>query len=62
MKNGKVSQFLKDHWRGLVCVAAVSFGILCGVWSCSKHPAIDVDANRNRIVIQLNKFKSNPNK
>lgn len=56
MKNGKISQFLKDHWRSILFAFAVFAGILCGVWACSQSPAVDIDAHRNRVVIQLPKL------
>lgn len=55
MKNGKISQFFKDHWRSILFAFAVFAGILCGVWACSQSPTVDIDAHRNRVVIQLPK-------
>lgn len=53
--NGKVSQFLKNYWHYLLFGVALSLGIFCGVRACTKHSPIDIDANRNRVVIQLPK-------
>lgn len=55
MKNGKISQFFKDHRRSILFAFAVFAGILCGVWACSQSPTVDIDAHRNRVVIQLPK-------
>ena len=55
MANGKVSQFLKSNWRTLLFAFAIFAGILCGVWTCSKSTPLSIDANRNRITVQLPK-------
>lgn len=55
MKNGKIYEFIKSNWRTLLFCFAVFAGILCGVWACQKHPPISIDANRNRITVQLPK-------
>lgn len=53
MKNGKISQFFKDNWRFILFATAIFVGIFCGVWACAKSTPLDIDANRNRVVIQL---------
>ena len=58
MANGKISQFLKDNWRACLFASVILVGIFCGVWACSQSTPIDIDANRNRVVIQLSKLKS----
>lgn len=53
MKNGKISKFLKDNWRSILFAVAVFAGILCGFWACAQSPTVDIDAHRNRVIIQL---------
>lgn len=57
MKNGKIYQFIKSNWRPLLYGFAIFSGIFCGVWACSKSAPFSIDANRNRIVVQLPKEK-----
>lgn len=57
MKNGKIYQFIKSNWRPLLYSFAIFSGIFCGVWACSKSTPFSIDANRNRIVVQLPKEK-----
>lgn len=57
MKNGKIYQFFKSHWRSLLYGFAIFAGVFGGVWACSKSTPIDIDANRNRIIVQLPKDK-----
>lgn len=52
-KDGKIYQFVKNNWRSLLYGFAIFAGIFGGIWACSKSTPISVDANRNRITVQL---------
>lgn len=53
MANGKISQFVKDHWFGLLGAAVVCAAILYGVYSCGVNPALNVITKGNRIRVEL---------
>lgn len=57
MDNGKISQFIKDHWLGLLGATVVCVAVLYGVYACSVDPALNVVTKGNRIRVELTKPK-----
>lgn len=53
MANGKISQFVKDHWFGLLGAAVVCVAVLYGIHACSVDPALNVITKGNRIRVEL---------
>lgn len=53
MKHGKIFEFLKSNWRTLLYGFTIFIGIFCGIWACAKSAPISIDANRNRVTVQL---------
>lgn len=51
--NGKVFEFIKDHWIGLLGTAVVCVAILYGVYACSQHTTVDVVTKGNRVWIDI---------
>lgn len=55
MNNGKISQFVKDHWLGLLSTVVVCAAVLYGIHACSVDPALNVVTKGNRIRVELTK-------
>lgn len=51
MENGKIFEFVKTHWFGIVSVLVVCAAICCGIYACSDSTTVNIDAKRNRVVI-----------
>lgn len=53
MANGKISQFIKDHWFGLLGAAVVCVAVLYGIHACGVNPSLNVITKGNRLRVEL---------